>query len=100
IEPGDFATAFTANRRMVAAHTQQSVYFERCESAVARMARDEQANADLSPVVDAVRAIIAADRPALRFARANLVQRAFAALRPFVPQRLREYLIRSTYGLP
>jgi NAD(P)-dependent dehydrogenase (short-subunit alcohol dehydrogenase family) len=100
IEPGDFATAFTGNRRMVAANTPQSVYFERCESAVARMAHDEQANVDLSPVIEAVRAIVDSDRPALRYARANVVQRTFAVLRPYLPQALREYLIRDTYGLP
>ncbi|HEY2677438.1 MAG TPA: SDR family oxidoreductase [Steroidobacteraceae bacterium] len=100
IEPGDFATAFTANRRMTAASTPASPYYERCEAAVRRMAHDEQANKDLSPVVDAVRAIIASERPALRYPRANAVQRVFAALRPCLPQAVTEYLIRSTYGLP
>jgi NAD(P)-dependent dehydrogenase (short-subunit alcohol dehydrogenase family) len=100
IEPGDFATAFTANRRMVAAHTPASPYFELCVEAVRRMARDEQANKNLSPVIDAVRAIVASDRPALRYPRANAVQRVFAALRPFLPQAVAEYLIRNTYGLP
>jgi NAD(P)-dependent dehydrogenase (short-subunit alcohol dehydrogenase family) len=99
IEPGDFATAFTANRRMSAASTPASPYFQLCDSAVKRMARDEQANKDLSPVVDAVRTILATDRPALRYPRANAVQRIFAAVRPFLPQALTEYLIRSTYGL-
>jgi NAD(P)-dependent dehydrogenase (short-subunit alcohol dehydrogenase family) len=100
IEPGDFATAFTANRRMVAAHTPASPYYELCVSAVRRMAHDEQANQNLSPVVDAVRAIVASDRPALRYPRANAVQRVFAALRPYLPQAVTEHLIRSTYGLP
>jgi NAD(P)-dependent dehydrogenase (short-subunit alcohol dehydrogenase family) len=99
IEPGDFATAFTANRRMTAASTPASPYFQLCESAVKRMAHDEQANKDLSPVVEAVRSIIAAEHPALRYPRANAVQRIFAAVRPFLPQALTEYLIRSTYGL-
>jgi NAD(P)-dependent dehydrogenase (short-subunit alcohol dehydrogenase family) len=100
IEPGDFATAFTANRRMTQASSPLSPYFKACESAIARMARDEQANRDLSPVIDAVRVILASGRPALRYPRANFVQRAFASLRPYLPQALNEYLIRSTYGLP
>jgi NAD(P)-dependent dehydrogenase (short-subunit alcohol dehydrogenase family) len=99
IEPGDFATAFTANRRMVAAHAPTSPYYELCVAAVRRMAHDEQANKDLSPVVDAVRVIAATDRPALRYPRATAVQRVFAALRPYLPQAVTEYLIRSTYGL-
>ena len=99
VEPGDFATAFTANRRMTKASIPGSPYFQACESAIKRMARDEQANADLSPVVQAVRAIVAAGRPALRYPRANFLQRAFASARPYLPQALNEYLIRSTYGL-
>ena len=99
IEPGDFATAFTANRRMTRASSPDSPYYRACESAIGRMARDEQANPDLAPVVGAVHAIIKAVRPALRYPRANLVQRGFAALRPYLPQAVTEYLIGSTYRL-
>jgi NAD(P)-dependent dehydrogenase (short-subunit alcohol dehydrogenase family) len=99
IEPGDFATGFTAKRRMTAASTPASPYYEACALAIARMARDEQANSDLSPVVRAVRTILAAPAPAMRYPRATSVQRAFVALRPFLPHALAEYLIRDTYGL-
>jgi NAD(P)-dependent dehydrogenase (short-subunit alcohol dehydrogenase family) len=99
IEPGDFATAFTANRRMTAASTAASPYHRRCAAAIERMAHDEQANKDLLPIVDAVRAIMANERPALRYPRANAVQRIFASLRPYLPQAVTEHLIRSTYGL-
>ena len=99
IEPGDFATGFTANRRMVAANTPSSPYYGACGQAIARMARDEQANSDLSPVVNAVRSILGTPQPALRYPRATFVQRAFVAVRPFLPQALAEYLIRDTYGL-
>jgi NAD(P)-dependent dehydrogenase (short-subunit alcohol dehydrogenase family) len=99
IEPGDFATAFTVNRRMTRASNPSSPYFRACQSAIERMARDEQANRDLSPVIDAVRAILRSEQPALRYPRANWVQRTFASVRPYLPQALNEYLIRSTYGL-
>jgi NAD(P)-dependent dehydrogenase (short-subunit alcohol dehydrogenase family) len=100
IEPGDFATGFTAKRRMTAAHTPSSPYHGPCEQAIARMARDEQANGDLSPVVRAVQGILEARAPAMRYPRATIVQRAFVAMRPFLPHPLAEYLIRDTYGLP
>jgi len=99
IEPGDFATGFTANRRMTLASTPSSPYHGACERAITRMARDEQANPDLSPVVDAVRSILGTPQPALRYPRATFVQRAFVAARPFLPQALAEFLIRDTYGL-
>jgi len=99
IEPGDFATGFTANRRLTLATTPGSPYFAACRGALERMSRDEQANADLSPVTDAVRTILATPRPALHYPRATAVQRAFVALQPFLPQSLAEFLIRDTYGL-
>ncbi len=99
IEPGDYATAFTANRRMTNATTADSPYYESATRAIATMARDEQANQDLSPVIEAVGKILDSRRPALRYPRANAVQRTFCALRPFLPQALAEYLIRDAYGL-
>ena len=99
IEPGDFATAFTANRRMTRESIPASPYYEPAVRAIATMARDEQANQDLSPVIEAVETILQSRRPALRYPRANAVQRTFNALRPFLPQAIAESLIRTTYGL-
>lgn len=99
IEPGDFATSFTANRRMTNETTPASPYHESAMRAVATMARDEQANKDLSAVIAAVETILQSRHPALRYPRANAVQRAFNALHPFLPQVLTEYLIRDAYGL-
>ena len=99
IEPGDFATSFTASRRMTRESVAASPYYDSAMRAVATMARDEQANRDLSPVVDAVKTILESRRPALRYPRANAVQRTFNALRPFLPQAVAESLIRGTYGL-
>jgi short-subunit dehydrogenase len=99
IEPGDFATSFTANRRMTHETNSASPYYESAMRAVATMARDEQASRDLSPVIRAVETILESRRPALRYPRANAVQRTFSALRPFLPQALAESLIRDTYGL-
>lgn len=99
IEPGDFATSFTSNRRMTAETVRASPYREPAMRAIATMARDEQANQDLSPVTAAVETILESRRPALRYPRANALQRTFNALRPFLPQGLAEYLIRDAYGL-
>jgi len=99
IEPGDFATSFTANRRMSRESTPASPYYASALQAIAGMARDEQANRDLSPVIEAVETILQSRRPALRYPRANAVQRSFNALRPFLPQVMAESLIRKTYGL-
>lgn len=99
IEPGDFATAFTANRRMTRESVPASPYYEPATRAIAAMARDEQANRDLTPVTNAVETILNCRRPALRYPRANAVQRAFNSVYPLLPQALAEFLIRTTYGL-
>jgi NAD(P)-dependent dehydrogenase (short-subunit alcohol dehydrogenase family) len=99
IEPGDFATSFTANRRMTTGSIPASPYYVPMTRAIATMARDEQANQDLSPVIGAVETILESRRPALRYPRATAVQRTFNALQPFLPQALAESLIRDAYGL-
>jgi len=99
IEPGDFATGFTGNRRMVAAAGPGSAYAERCQRAVARMAQDESANSDIAPVVRKVLAVLSAPQPTLRHPVANAVQRALVALRPFLPHSWFEYVMTQTYGI-
>jgi hypothetical protein len=84
---------------MTQATQPASPYFEPATRAVATMARDEQGNPDLSPVIEAVETILRSRRPALRYPRANAVQRIFTSLQPFLPQVLCEYLIRDAYGL-
>jgi NAD(P)-dependent dehydrogenase (short-subunit alcohol dehydrogenase family) len=100
IEPGDFATSFTAKRRLTAAAgSPLSPYAERCATAVRRMGEDEASNPDIAPVVRAVVKAIEAGRPRLRYPAANALQRTLVALRPLLPQRLFEYLIMDNYRI-
>ena len=97
IEPGDFATSFTDNRRMVAGCAEGSAHFNRCRTAVARMQEDERKFTNLTPVVKTVLAALASPQPALRYPVAVPMQRFLVALKPFLPQRLFEYLIMDNY---
>lgn len=99
VEPGDFATRFTANRRMTAASTAESPYAERCRNAVRRMVEDESQNADIGPVVRAVIAAIEARQPRARYPAASALQRTLVALRPALPQALFEYVMMDSYGI-
>jgi NAD(P)-dependent dehydrogenase (short-subunit alcohol dehydrogenase family) len=99
VEPGDFATGFTANRRMTAASTPHSPYAERCTTAVRRMGEDESNNPDLAPVVRAALAALDARNPRLRYPAANALQRTLVAMRPLLPQSLFEYLILDNYRI-
>jgi NAD(P)-dependent dehydrogenase (short-subunit alcohol dehydrogenase family) len=100
VEPGDFATRFTANRLMtVAASSPQSPYAGRCATAVRRMAEDESSNPDIAPVVRAVVKAVEAGRPRLRYPAASALQRTLVALRPLLPQQLFERLVMDNYGI-
>jgi NAD(P)-dependent dehydrogenase (short-subunit alcohol dehydrogenase family) len=99
IEPGDFATGFTAHRRMTAASTPDSPYAARCRSAVATMAKDEGATTDIGPVVRAAIDSIESDRPPLRYPVASRLQLALVGLRHVLPQRLYEKLLLDHYGV-
>ena len=99
IEPGDFATGFTAHRRMTAASAPGSPYAERCRSAVAKMAEDEGVTTDVRPVVRAAIDSIESDRPPLRYPVASRLQLALVRLRHVLPQRLYEKLVMDHYGV-
>lgn len=99
IEPGDFATSFTASRRMTAASTAGSPYAARCGTAVRQFAAEEARNPDVGPVVRAAIAAIESDRPRLRYPAASALQRTLVALRPLLPQAVFEYLILDNYKI-
>ena len=100
VEPGDFATRFTENRRMTAAAgSPRSPYAERCATAVRRMGEDESKNADIGPVVRAAVRAVEGSRPHLRYPAANALQRTLVALRPLLPQPLFEYLVMDNYKI-
>jgi NAD(P)-dependent dehydrogenase (short-subunit alcohol dehydrogenase family) len=99
VEPGDFATGFTSNRRLTAASTPHSPYAERCTTAVRRMGEDESNNPDIAPVVRAALAALEARKPRLRYPAANALQRTLVALRPLLPQPLVEYLVMDNYKI-
>jgi len=99
IEPGDFATSFTDNRRMVTGCAEGSAHYNRCRTAVARMQEAERKFTNLTPVVKTVLAALASAQPALRYPVAVPMQRFLVALKPFLPQRLFEYLIMDNYKL-
>jgi NAD(P)-dependent dehydrogenase (short-subunit alcohol dehydrogenase family) len=99
VEPGDYATAFTANRRRAAASSPASPYAPRLARALEVMVRDEQANPDLRPLVATVLRALDAPRPPLRFPTATLAQRVLVALEPFVPDAVVEWALEATYNL-
>ena len=99
IEPGDYATGFTAGRQLAAAAAGGSPYAERCRRAVRKMAQDEATTTDLSPVVRAVLAAVESPRPRLRYPVASPLQRVLVGLRHVLPAAVFEHLVMDHYGI-
>ena len=88
LEPGDFRTRFTENRRWTTASRDSSVYRARAEQALAVVASDETNGSSPELVARLLERIIAHPSPRLRYPVGAAFQRAVAALKPFLSQRL------------
>jgi NAD(P)-dependent dehydrogenase (short-subunit alcohol dehydrogenase family) len=97
VEPGDYATGFTASRQRTRASLPEGPYAAAREAALQVMERDERANPDLRPVVRTVLSALDTRRPRLRWPTATFDQRVLVALAPFVPARLAEWVLAKTY---
>ncbi len=100
IEPGDFRTGFTAQRRKVVASQGDSAYAERFGRALATMERDETGGADPLVVAQLLERLINTRSPRPRYKVGGFVQKLSAGpLRKILPQKLFEYLLMSSYGI-
>ncbi len=97
VEPGDFATGFTAARRLTIGSGQGSAYRATFEAALAVIEKDETGGADPVLVGRMVRRIIETHRPALRHLVGPFLQTAVARAKPFLPGATFEALIAEHY---
>ena len=99
IEPGDFRTGFTAERRMAVA-AAQGPYAAALQAAVAVMEKDEQGGATPEAIAWRLERIINTRQPKLRHLVGPLAQRfAVGLLKKLLPQRWFERMIASYYGI-
>jgi NAD(P)-dependent dehydrogenase (short-subunit alcohol dehydrogenase family) len=100
IEPGDFRTGFTAQRRKAAAADGHSAYAVRFGKALAIMERDEAGGADPLAVARLLERIIHTQSPLPRYKVGRFFQKlSTGLLRQILPQKLFEYLLMMSYGL-
>ncbi|MEO8126836.1 MAG: SDR family NAD(P)-dependent oxidoreductase [Bryobacteraceae bacterium] len=93
IEPGDHRTALTSRRRFV----QSDVYQERFDSAIARMALDEQGGPPPEGVAKLVYRVIQKPNPRLRYTVGPVMQRAAVWLKRLMPYAVVEKAMRNYY---
>jgi len=99
IEPGDYCTDFTSNRTFVEAADPAGVYGERCSRAIAVMEHDERNGADPQDMANILVKIIESKNPALNYRVGMFMQKFLIALVPFLPDRVVEKLLMSTYRI-
>jgi NAD(P)-dependent dehydrogenase (short-subunit alcohol dehydrogenase family) len=97
LEPGDFRTAFTANRR----RTEEigECYRTTCEAALERMAQDEQHGRSPLPVARLVLKIVNTPAPRLRYTAGPAEQRAAVWCNRWLPNGIVERGLRAYYRL-
>lgn len=99
VQPGDYKTAFTANRELAEASHQDTVYRRSFEAALSRMAHDEQSGPAPERVARLVHQIVNSRNPRLRYTTGAIGQRAAVWLKRFLPYSLIEHGLRSYYHL-
>lgn len=99
IEPGDFNTEFTANRKMAAQSEINDTYREKFSRAVSIMEKDESNGPAPVKIAELIGRIMDNPSPRLRYTTGKLSQILPVKLRNFLPHKLSEYLLMKYYGL-
>jgi NAD(P)-dependent dehydrogenase (short-subunit alcohol dehydrogenase family) len=99
IEPGDFATGFTASR-VVSETTQQSgVYGAQFEKTLKNIEKEEQNGLKPERLAQVVYRIANSKHPKFRYKVGNLLQVGFAKSKTWIPSRTYQFLLRIFYNM-
>lgn len=99
IEPGDFKTGFTANRKTAAQSKVSGVYRDKFKKAVSIMEQDESNGPSPVKIAELIGRIIDDPSPRLRYTAGRFSQILPVKLRNFLPHILSEYLLMKYYEL-
>ena len=98
IEPGDHRTSFTQNRRSTRGSAAGSVYRDRFERAVNRMASDEQSGPSPEGIARLLHKILNNPRPRLRYTAGPAAQRTAVWIKRTMPYAVMEKIMRDYYS--
>jgi NAD(P)-dependent dehydrogenase (short-subunit alcohol dehydrogenase family) len=97
IEPGDHHTTITQNRRSTEVSARGSVYRDRFERAIARMASDEQGGPTPDGIAHLLYKVINHPNPRLRYTVGPAAQRAAVWMKRLLPNAVIERIMRNYY---
>lgn len=99
IEPGDFQTQFTANRRIALAARENPAYAGPFERALDVVQADETHGPGPQRIAYLLEHIITSRSPRLRYTIGPATERVAITLKKIMPSRLFEWAIMKYYGL-
>jgi len=99
IEPGDFRTKFTANRKRTRGSANDSQYRQRYQKALAVFEKEEANGDDPIAVARLVSRIIDHESPRLRYSVGPTGERIVPALKQILPQKLYKWLFMKHYDI-
>jgi NAD(P)-dependent dehydrogenase (short-subunit alcohol dehydrogenase family) len=99
IEPGDFKTGFTANRKTAAQSQVNETYREKFSKALSIMEKDESNGPQPINIAKMMDRIIDNPSPRFRYTAGKPSQILPIKFRNFLPHKLSEYLLMKYYGL-
>jgi len=99
IEPGDFNTGFTANRKTAALSKVNGIYRDKFSKAISIMEKDESGGPSPVKIAELIGRIMDDPSPRLRYTAGKLSQILPVKLRNYIPHKLSEYLLMKYYGL-
>lgn len=99
IQPGDHKTAFTENRSLIELSDPGEVYHRPFQSAIGRMARDEQSGPAPEQIARLLYRVVNSPNPRLRYTVGPAAQRAAVWLKRLLPYSVMERGMRMYYRL-
>ncbi|MGO4449902.1 SDR family oxidoreductase [Phyllobacterium sp. TAF24] len=100
VEPGDFRTGFSAERRIVANALKPTIYSKHCEAALKVMEADELGGSTPEPIARMIERIVNMRSPKLRYMVGPTVQKLSVSIfKKLLPQKLFQLFIMKYYKI-
>jgi NAD(P)-dependent dehydrogenase (short-subunit alcohol dehydrogenase family) len=99
VQPGNFATDFTASRKLAAGGAGDSAYAAAMTKAVSLMERDEANGAAPDLVAASVQRVLSASRPPRRISVGKAAERAGVVAKRLLPFRVFEAAAKGSLGV-
>lgn len=99
IEPGDFATGFTASRMVSEATNASKEYGAQFAKTLKSIEKEEQNGLKPDKLAKVLYRIVCSNHPKFRYKVGNLLQVGFAKSKAWVPSRTYQFLLRIFYNM-